>query len=301
MKYKYDVILLTEDRYEQPEKITPYISNVLKEDNLVKNALQKNGLRVGRVSWSNPTFDWSSTRVALFRTTWDYFYQFNEFEQWLSRVSNLTQLIHSPEVIKWNLNKVYLKELEEKGIRIPETTILNIGDGRSLRQHFDSCGFDKVVLKPCVSGCARHTYVITAENVLDYEQVYRELIEKEQLIIQPFQKKILTRGEVAHMVIGGRYSHSILKLAKPGEFRVQDDFGGTTSNYKANVEEINFVEQAIVACKYKSIYGRVDVVWDNNNQLAVSEIEMIEPEMWFRYYPEAADKLAQEIFKEVDF
>ena len=35
---------------------------------------------------------------------------------------------------------------------------------------------------------------------------------------------------------------------------------------------------------------------DNNNQASLSELELIEPELWFRNYPKAANLLAEEIF-----
>ena len=67
-------------------------------------------------------------------------------------------------------------------------------------------------------------------------------------MIQEFQNQIMTKGEVAFMVFGGKYSHAVLKTAKPGDFRVQDDFGGTISNYTPNEEEIKFIEHAVSAC-----------------------------------------------------
>ena len=39
------------------------------------------------------------------------------------------------------------------------------------------------------------------------------------------------------------------------------------------------------------------MVYDNNNELSLSELELIEPELWFRNYPEAAKNLAEEISK----
>ena len=45
-------------------------------------------------------------------------------------------------------------------------------------------------------------------------------------MLQEYQNKITTKGEVAFMIFGGKYSHAVLKKAKPGDFRVQDDFGG---------------------------------------------------------------------------
>jgi len=39
-------------------------------------------------------------------------------------------------------------------------------------------------------------------------------------------------------------------------------------------------------------YARVDMIWDNEGQPAVSEVELIEPELWFRMASSAALRLA---------
>jgi len=109
----------------------------------------------------------------------------------------------------------------------------------------------------------------------------------------------MTKGEYSFVVINGKYTHAVLKVAKPGDFRVQDDFGGTVHNHEATNEEIAFAENAVKACVEKPMYARVDVIFDNNNKLAISEIELIEPELWFRNHNDAATLLAREIKKMV--
>ena len=42
-------------------------------------------------------------------------------------------------------------------------------------------------------------------------------------------------------------------------------------------------------------YARVDIIWDNSGDLAVSELELIEPELWFRLNSNAAQKLAEHV------
>ena len=46
------------------------------------------------------------------------------------------------------------------------------------------------------------------------------------MIFQIFLKSIISFGEISLMVFGGEYSHSVRKIAKEGDFRVQDDHGG---------------------------------------------------------------------------
>ena len=109
----------------------------------------------------------------------------------------------------------------------------------------------------------------------------------------------MEKGEVAFMVFGGKYSHAILKKGKEGDFRVQDDFGGTVHDYQANREEIAFAEQVVAACTSQPVYARVDVLWDNNDQPCLSELELIEPEMWFRNHNPAAESMANALVKHI--
>ena len=150
----------------------------------------------------------------------------------------------------------------------------------------------ELILKPAVSGAARHTYRFLAKNAAEHEAIFRELIANEAMMLQVFQHNILTKGEVAFMVFGGQYSHAVLKIAKPGDFRVQDDFGGSVHDYIASPEEIAFVEKTMSALSTVPAYARVDMIWDNEGRPAVSELEMIEPELWMRKDINAATRFA---------
>lgn len=287
-----DVTILTMKPYVSPKRITTYISNVLQEDHLLIEALEKQGLKVDRTNWDNPTYDWSKSKTILFRGIWDYFDRFDEFQPWLERVSKITHCINPIELIWWNIDKHYLSDLQEKGIRIVPTIFIDRGEKATLQELINNSGWETIVLKPAISGTARHTYKIDPKDVPAHESIFQELIAQEDLLLQPFLSSIKTRGEVSHMVFDGKYSHSVLKTAKAGDFRVQDDFGGTVHDYSASAEEIQFAENAMKSCAITPIYGRVDVVWDLNDQLAVAELEIVEPELWFRRCPQAARDLA---------
>ena len=292
---KYDITILTDHRYVNPEIIDNYIQNVLDEDRLLKEALEKDGLKVHRTNWDNPYFDWSSTRYILFRTTWDYFERFDEFSSWLREVSNKTQLINQKELIYWNIDKHYLQDLSDQGIRIPTTTFIEAGDPASLKDYIECCGWEEFILKPAVSGGARHTYRFEKADYEQHSAIFKELIKVEALMLQEYQNKITSKGEVAFMIFGGKYSHAVLKKAKPGDFRVQDDFGGSLHDYNPSNEEIEFAEKVISVCDPIPVYARVDVIWDNEDQLCVGEIELIEPELWFRRENTSAKRCADAI------
>lgn len=294
---KYDVTILTARPYVNPETVTPYINNVLTEDRLVQEALEARGLKVHRTNWDNPDFDWTTTRAALIRTTWDYFERAAEFNAWLNRIEPLTQLINPIETIRWNMDKHYLLDLQAKGVHIVPTVVMETGDTRSLQQVVTDSGWQQAILKPAVSGAARHTYKLTPENIAAHEAIYRQLIAEEAMLLQPYMHHITSKGEVSHMVLGGRYSHSILKLAKSGDFRVQDDHGGTSQPYQASVEETQLAEVITATVHPLPVQARVDLLWDNNNQLALAELELLEPELWFRFNPTGADLLADAVVR----
>ncbi len=293
----FDIVLLTENRYENPTVITEYIGNILQDDRILTDAFTKRGLKVIRKSWSDPAFDWSSARCAIFRTTWDYFNHFDEFQKWLNITSVQTKFINPIEIIRWNMDKHYLADLKKKNIHIVETLFIEKNDVRSLSEIAREMHGENFILKPAVSGAARETYKISHDTIAAHEEIFKSLIANESMLLQPFQKNIILLGEISLMVIGGKFTHAVLKKAKQGDFRVQDDFGGSVHDYEPTAEEIAFAENAVAACDPKPFYARVDFIRDNTDQPAIMELELIEPELWFRRYPPAADLLADEVLK----
>lgn len=291
----FDITILTDVRYVNPTEKTEYINNVLLEDALVQSALEAKGLLVHRTNWDDPLFDWSKTTSILFRTTWDYFHRYDEFSIWLEQVGNQTKLLNSKHLIHWNIDKIYLSELKEAGVRIPPTVFIEQGSAETLSDLMLKSGWKEWVLKPLIAGSARHTYRFNETNYNDIVPIYNELIETEAMMLQEFQIQIQTKGEIALIFFGADFSHAVLKKAKDGDFRVQDDFGGTIHDYTASEEEIAFGLKAVLECPELPLYARVDIIWNNNDQLCLSEIELIEPELWFRKNKDAANKLATEL------
>ncbi|MFT7276199.1 MAG: glutathione synthase/RimK-type ligase-like ATP-grasp enzyme [Cyclobacteriaceae bacterium] len=295
---KFDITVLTDDRYESPKETNAYIDNLLQEDSYIVDALLAEGLTVNRKSWASKSFHWEDTRYALFRTTWDYFERFDEFIRWLGKASRQTKLINEFKLAQWNLDKHYLIDLQNNGVRIVRTRFVKPNEKTTLEDQLAlaDCAAG-AVLKPSISGAARHTYRLQPHNIDNHEAVFQRLIKYESMMIQPFLDSIIKKGEISLIVIDGKYTHAVLKKAKFGDFRVQDDFGGTVHPYEASADEIAIAEKAVAACPYHPLYARVDLVWDQNDDLAVSELELIEPELFFRNRPEAAVLLAQAIAK----
>ena len=288
--------LLTEKRYLAPKHKNWYVKNILKEDLLVANALRDLGIESERIAWDSPD-KLSDFKFALFRTTWNYFDKLQEFYSFLKTWKGETVFINSYEQICWNLNKQYLLELGSMGINIPKTILFKRGELACLNTVCQENNWPDIVIKPSVSAAAWETYLLKAPFSKNQLQLFQSLVAKQDMLIQPFQKNILSFGEISLMIIDGKYSHSVIKKAKMGDFRVQDDYGGKVVHYSANPLEIDFAEKVIGVLNFKPIYARVDLILDNSGELALSELELIEPEMWFRKNALSANLLAQSIKK----
>tara|TARA_B100000579_G_scaffold402744_1_gene386244 strand:+ start:1273 stop:2163 length:891 start_codon:yes stop_codon:yes gene_type:complete len=289
-----DIALLTEKRYLKTCSNDWYVRNIIKEDSLVQNELEKLNISCKRVAWDE-RFTPSNFRFALFRATWNYFDEINNFMIFLNACKNNISLINSHDLILWNLDKRYLLSLRDQGVNIPETHIANKKTKVSLQEIVGQYGWGDIVIKPCVSAAAWNTHYVKSNNIKNVEVLFSDLTKSHDMMVQSFQKNITSRGEVSFMIIGGSFSHAVLKMAKKGDFRVQDDFGGTVSMYVPEKREIDFALYAVSKLPSKPAYARVDVIVDNNDNLALSELELIEPEMWFRLRPESARCLAKYI------
>ena len=290
-----DITILTDDRYINPKKDW-YTEQVIIEDELLKQNLTSLGLKVNRKSWSDKSYKWEDTKFAIFRTTWDYFDRYDEFFKWIEKTKMKTKFINSEEIIKWNIDKKYLIELEKKGINIAPTILIKNTEKINLKQLFHTTKWKEAVIKPAISGAAKNTYRVNKENYTEYEKKFNDLIKEESILFQEFLDDILKSGEISLILIEGKYTHSIKKIAKKGDFRVQDDHGGKVVNYNATQGEINFAKKCLKATDYIPIYARVDIIYDNDNKPSLSELELIEPELWFRNYPQAAKLLAESIY-----
>ena len=291
-----DVALLTDRRYTAATAAADdwYLGNILADDRLLQDALARRGLSSARVDWADPAIDWSTFRCGVFRTTWDYYERFAEFRRWLDRVSSLTRLINPLATVIWNADKHYLADLEAAGVPIVPTVFLEQGSALDLVARLAALGWSEAVIKPCVSGGARHTYRFTCETAANVEPVVRQVLAEESFLLQPFEPYVLASGEDSLMVLDGVYSHAIRKLPKPGDFRVQDDHGGTVRPRQPDDEQIALAVRAAAAAGDPA-YARVDLVRGRAGGWAVMELELIEPELWLRCHPPAAELFAAAI------
>ena len=85
------------------------------------------------------------------------------------------------------------------------------------------------------------------------------------------------------MLFGGRFSHAIVKRPKAGDYRVQPHLGGTELPCTTPAGAIELAHAALAAAPAEAVYARVDMVRDNDGELAIIELELIEPSLWLQH------------------
>src|SRR5215207_5595527 len=122
-RHKPEVLLVTYSK-------VPYLSS---DDRQLLAALREAGIDAGPAVWDDPGVDWGAARMAVLRSTWDYFHRHKEFLAWAERVAAATQLWNPIAAVRWNSHKGYLRDLERHGIPIVPTLWLEAGSSADLR------------------------------------------------------------------------------------------------------------------------------------------------------------------------
>ncbi len=299
------IALVTESRFESLERASQELfgPNVLLEDQLLAASLRARNIDSMRVSWSNPKVNWNDFDAILLRTPWDYFQQIGPFTDWIAGREEGPPLLNPPSIVRWNLDKHYLRDLQQSGIRtVPTQWIVPTSDGASVdwESYFDLLQGDEVVLKPCISAGSEDTYRLRKESRHEWEAAMNAVVAKRSMMLQEFQPSILDKGEVSLIAWGGRVSHAVRKRGKSGDFRIQFQFGGSANRCIPTEAEITFAEEILMKCQPETVYARVDLVYNRQSQPQVMELELIEPELWLRLAPESSDGFADAIAERVE-
>ncbi|MCS4304500.1 RimK family alpha-L-glutamate ligase [Chryseobacterium sp. BIGb0232] len=245
------------------------------EDKELINFLKDKGLDVVPTIWNDKNVDWNSFDVAVVKSPWDYHNHLAEFLSWLDHLETLGVKVLNPvEIIKWNSDKHYLKDIADK--QLPVIAAEYLEKGSSFNTHFfDLFNAEKLVVKPCVSAGAQNTVTISRDNFDERSKEIDQFLKEQDYMVQPFVEEI-KNGEWSFLFFDGKYSHCSLKTPKQGDFRVQHYHGGSISYPTPDPMHI---EQASVYLKnlpQSTLYARVDGVLINNS-FHLMELELIEP------------------------
>jgi glutathione synthase/RimK-type ligase-like ATP-grasp enzyme len=266
-------------------------------DGLLAQALTDRGFVAELAAWDDPDVDWSRVAGCVLRSTWDYPERLDEFIRWAASASQQTILINELPLVRWNLHKRYLLDLEAAGIPVVPTVLIQKGSAIDVPHVCDKLQSQHLVAKPAVGVGAFGVTRLAATDPVSADTL-SNLIETSDVILQPYIESIEMAGELSTVMIAGAISHAVLKVPAPGDYRVQAHHGGR--NVEAEIDAaLEAVAQSLIeVLPATPVYGRIDTVWMDARPRLL-ELELIEPSLFLGYKHEAAARLADAITRRI--
>jgi glutathione synthase/RimK-type ligase-like ATP-grasp enzyme len=263
------------------------------DDELLREALQERRCEARAVVWDEE-FEWGEFDLCLVRSTWDYHEKHEEFLAWARRVEAASALRNPADLIAWNSDKTYLRELAEAGVRIVPTVWVEHGSDMDLDEVLQDQGWNEAIVKPVVDLGAKNLRRVRAR---EGSNTLGAVLRHHTAMVQPFLPSLEDQGELSLIYIAGQLTHAVRKRPAPGDFRVQSIWGGTAARTEPNPTEVALAEQAIAQLDEPPLYARVDLVTGPTGDPCLIELELIEPNLYLTYHPPAAAALADAVFQ----
>lgn len=264
---------------------------------LVPALLAAGASSVAMVSWDDPSADWSGFDLVLISSTWDSVDRPDEYLAWVDAVGAAATLLNRADVVAWNLDKSYLRALDDAGLPIVPTTWVAPGDDVASV----ALPSGDLVVKPAVSAGGRSTAWHSAAS---RDAAVRHIESLQQagatVMVQEHVAGVASVGEVKAVYLDGAASHAM----RVGGLLDRD--GGTMERpwekpvpvapvLASSVERA--VGDAVVAELARRfggppVYARVDLVLDAVGAPRILEVELIDPMLFLAAAPGAADRLA---------
>lgn len=202
-------------------------------------------------------------------------------DAWLGRLAGWEAAgvrLHNPApALRWNTTKTYLCELEQAGAPvIPTLAMTDVQDADldGARRRF---GTDVLVVKPQIGAGARGAQVVRPGD---------SPRSAGPVIVQPYYPSVRTAGELSLIFFGGRFSNAVRKVPADGDFRVQEEHGGSTVAFTPPPEAVRAAEAVLAKAPGGLTYARVDLLPDAEGQHRLMELELIEPQLFLAHAPD---------------
>lgn len=264
-------------------------------DQLIEAPMAALGWHCDTISWRKQGVDWNDYQAVVIRTPWDYQNDAPAFIKVLEQIENSkAQLANSLATVKWNIDKQYLKELEQQGVTIVPTLWHSNLQAEQVAQFFIELGVEQLVIKPRISANADNTFWLTKANVEQFMPELLTAFADDNFMVQPFIESVISEGEFSLFYFNGEYSHAILKTPKADDFRVQEEHGGRLTSITPESNLLAHAEKTMEALNNSigmPLYARVDFV-RHNDGFALMEAELIEPSLYFNMDDKSAERFA---------
>ena len=269
------------------------ISNFVADSDTSFAPMAELGWEVEMVPWRSDV-DWDDYDLVYICTPWDYQSDVGAFLDVLETIERSSaQLVNSLELVRWNLEKTYLQELEIRGADIVPSLFFDRFDVERVAACFAAHNTGKIVVKPVVGANADHIVVLSDPLSDDIIDELRKTYARRPFFVQPFVESVTSEGEYSLFFFGGDYSHAILKKPRAGDFRTQEEHGADILSIEAAPALVETARHVLGVVNPQPVYVRADFVRDTGDRFLLMELELIEPSLYFRTDPGSASRFAR--------
>ncbi|MEO0974293.1 MAG: hypothetical protein AAFX85_14475 [Pseudomonadota bacterium] len=255
------------------------------DEEITVAALREAGHEAELLAWNAPDRAPDAYDLCILRSTWDYIWHVDAFIRYLAEVDRASVLCNPLDVVRWNLHKGYLATLAAAGVAVTPTWHVGRGS-QPARQQLTERGWGGVVIKPAISAGSFGTRRFEAGSESEAHDYLMELSAQADVLVQPYIQTVEEGGERALVCIDGEITHGIVKAPR---FSGEDEHVSVA--YAPSPAEEAFARQALAALPGSLgehlLYARVDVFDDGEGGLLLSELELIEPSLFFLQQPSA--------------
>jgi hypothetical protein len=231
------------------------------------------------VPWDDPDADFR-TAINVLRSAWNYYHAPDAFLRWVERAAKRVPLINPPNVVRWNIHKRYLIELESCGVPIVPTRWFRLGEQVDLNRVTANADWKRVVIKPAISAGSFRTHAFAAEESEEAQRFADQLSSQKDILVQQFLRGYADPGERSLIWIGGQWTHAVRKRPR---FAGQDE--QVAADAPPTRVEVDVADAAIAPMRMHISYARVDLVQGGDGGPCVSEVELMEPSLFFSHAP----------------
>jgi hypothetical protein len=261
------------------------------DDRPLIGAFAEIGIDAEPVQWDDASVDWQAFEALVLRSTWDYHLRVDEFEAWLALLDRDRVPLWNPTpVVRWNMHKGYLRGLQQAGVVIPDTRWLNRGTRVALASLLSAAAWTEAIVKPAISASATRTSLVHIDNARDAAD-FAQLLESGDVLVQEVVPEVARDGEWSLMFFGGAYSHATLKRPRTGDFRVQQELGGSADPEVAPSILVSAGERIAAHIPGRWLYARIDGVMTAQGFMLM-EVECIEPALFFAHAAGSYERFA---------
>jgi len=173
--------------------------------------LEALGWTVETLPWREPR-DWSKYDAVYVGTPWDYPEDPATFLDTLEAIEHAGAVLANPlALLRWNVEKTYLRDLESRGAAIVPTEWYDRLDGAAVAALAARGEREPLVVKPTVSTNATDTFVLDGPTPAPVRERIGRAFANRAAMVQPFIGSIRDEGEYSLFHIGGELSHAIRK------------------------------------------------------------------------------------------